>query len=108
MVEGNLPANGKLRDFALRFSTGQMPDAEVKSSLESLTLLEIASLKSDPSFRSLIDGLILKKALSGQKITPSLRWAINFLVGTDKEEAAQEPKRLREIRKGAIAVTPLD
>lgn len=59
---------------------------EVRERIKNLSYMEIAALRDHPKFQDLLAGIVLKRALLGEKIPTDMRWALRYLTSRRHDE----------------------
>lgn len=67
-------------DFVRDLSKGKIKDNNIRKRLDDLTYPEIAALKSSPEFKGILEGIIIKKLLSGDSIGSDMKWAMTYFM----------------------------
>ena len=65
--------------FVRTIANHGLEDPDVKRRIQALSYMEIAALRDHPKFQDLLAGIVLKRALLGEKIPTDMRWALRYL-----------------------------
>lgn len=85
-------------DFVRDLSRGKIKDGNIKKRLDDLTLPEIGALKNSPEFKTILEGIVIKRLLSGDSVGSDLKWAMTYLLKDsggygDHDSLADRPNR---------------
>lgn len=88
--------------FVRTLANHGLEDPTVRERIKNLSYMEIAALRDHPKFQKLLDGIVLKRALLGEKIPTDMRWALRYLTSRRQDEFDENGNVL-----GAPAAAPL-
>ena len=89
--------------FVRTIANHGLEDPDVRKRIQSLSYMEIAALRDHPKFQDLLAGIVLKRALLGEKIPTDMRWALRYLTSRRQDEFDENGNVL-----GAPAAAPLE
>jgi len=65
--------------FVRTIANNGLEDPNVRERIKNLSYMEVAALRDHPKFQDLLAGIVLKRALLGEKIPSDMRWAMGYL-----------------------------
>lgn len=72
--------------FVRTIANHGLEDPNVRERIKGLSYMEIAALRDHPKFQDLLAGIVLKRALLGEKIPTDMRWALRYLTSRRLDE----------------------
>ena len=72
--------------FVRTIANHGLEDPDVRKRIQALSYMEIEALRDHPKFQDLLAGIVLKRALLGEKIPTDMRWALRYLAPKTQAE----------------------
>lgn len=96
--------------FVRTIANHGLEDPDVRKRIQALSYMEIAALRDHPKFQDLLAGVVLKRALLGEKIPTDMRWALRYLTSRRLDEFDENGNAVSSATAaaplGAVPMTP--